>query len=136
MRLPSLLALAPLAALVACTAPETAHDVRGVYHGPSSTQGAISIEHEAIPGFMEAMTMDFAVADTAGLGALRPGDKVRFHLAVPESGAARVSHVERLPDTTRLSLAPAMLDAPPADTAAARPSSAPDTAAHADHAAH
>ncbi len=98
-----------LAALVpACSSPETRSDVRGVYNGPSATQGAVSLSHERIPGVMEAMTMDFAVADTAGLVSLTAGDKVRFRL----DGNVRASGFARLPDTTRLVLAPAMTERP------------------------
>ena len=99
-------ALGVAAVVSACSTPETRSDVRGVYNGPSATQGAVSVSHERIPGVMEAMTMDFAVADTAGLGRLKAGDKVRFQL----DGDVRASGFARLPDTTRLVLAPAMTE--------------------------
>lgn len=128
------LSIALLFGLAACATPEPGHDVRGVYRGPASTQGAVTIDHEAIPGVMDAMTMDFAFTDTAGLGALRPGDKIRFRLTMPDGGAFRVDGLERLPDTTQLTLAPAMHDAPAmpeaaADTAATDPATADSAAA-------
>lgn len=129
MRLP----LLALAGLAACATPEPSHEVRGVYQGPSSTQGAVTIAHEAIPGVMEAMTMDFAFTDTAGLGALSPGDKVRFRLTMPAGGVFRVDGLTRLPDTTRLVLAPTMQEAP-GDTVSAD-TATPDTVASAPTAA-
>jgi protein SCO1/2 len=40
------------------------------------------IRHEAIPGYMQAMTMPFEVRDTNLLRNLKPGDAVSFKLAV------------------------------------------------------
>src|SRR5689334_19891286 len=38
----------------------------------------VRIAHQDIPGFMQAMTMSFAVADNQLLEGLRPGDEVEF----------------------------------------------------------
>ncbi len=99
--------------LAACSSAPEGRTVRGVYNGPASTQGAVSISHERVPDLMEAMTMDFAVADTTGLGGLAPGTPIRFVLAADGRG---VSGFERLPDTTRLVLASPMLPAMPEST--------------------
>ena len=102
---------AVLCGLAACVSPPEGQTVRGVYNGPASTQGAVSIAHERVPGVMEAMTMDFVVTDTTGLGALAPGTPIRFVLA-PDGRS--VGGFERLPDTTRLILAsPMEPEAPP-----------------------
>src|SRR5580693_5728083 len=45
------------------------------------------IRHEAIPGYMEAMTMPFEVRDTNLLHGLKSGDTISFKLAVtPKEG--------------------------------------------------
>ena len=45
------------------------------------------IKHEAIPDYMQAMTMPFDVKDTNELATLKPGDAVIFQLVVtPEDG--------------------------------------------------
>lgn len=36
----------------------------------------VVLNHEAIPGLMEAMTMEYHVADTAALGEMHPGDRI------------------------------------------------------------
>lgn len=40
------------------------------------------IDHAAIPGFMEAMTMPYSVADRAMLEQVRPGDEIKADLRV------------------------------------------------------
>jgi protein SCO1/2 len=42
----------------------------------------VRMDHEAIPGLMDAMTMSFAVADTSLLRGLSEGDSIRFTLTV------------------------------------------------------
>jgi protein SCO1 len=45
----------------------------------------VTIAHEAIPGFMDAMRMRFAYKDKSVLGTLRPGDQVEGTLRVERS---------------------------------------------------
>lgn len=80
------------------------YEVRGRLVRADRPAGRAVIAHEAIPGLMPAMTMEFAVRPPASLGGLVPGTAVRFTLAVSDS----VFWVERLrPDTD----APAVLPA-------------------------
>jgi protein SCO1/2 len=44
--------------------------------------GSVLIRHEAVPGFMSAMTMPFKPADPAILPSLKPGDRVEGTLSV------------------------------------------------------
>ena len=44
--------------------------------------GKITIKHEAIPGYMQGMTMPFDVKDTNELTGLQPGDPVSFRVIV------------------------------------------------------
>lgn len=43
------------------------------------------IAHDAIPGFMDAMTMSFIVKDDASYGKLQPGDEIRATLVYNEN---------------------------------------------------
>jgi protein SCO1/2 len=45
----------------------------------------VVIAHEAIPNYMEAMTMPFKVHDPGELTGLRPGDKISFRLKVTDT---------------------------------------------------
>lgn len=45
----------------------------------------VTVSHEEIPGFMDAMVMPFAVRDRGRLSELRPGDRISFRLRVRRS---------------------------------------------------
>lgn len=60
--------------------------VRGVIQAPYA-DGAITIEHEAIPGFMPAMTMPF-YTDESEVRGLQRGDVVEFKFIVGERSRA------------------------------------------------
>jgi len=49
-------------------------------HDPAAA--TVTISHDAFPGFMDAMTMPFAVRGAARSATLTPGDRVRFRLSV------------------------------------------------------
>jgi len=105
-RLPLLALLLGLAACGRADAPAPpadVHETRGVFLGLRFEGAAASIEHEAIPGVMDAMRMDLRLADPAEVEGLAPGDKVRFELAVTGRGPL-ARGFERLPDTTSLAV--------------------------------
>lgn len=56
--------------------------VRGVVQAVRPRQKEVEIKHEAIPGYMPAMTMPFDVKDTNELAGLEPGERVSFRLVV------------------------------------------------------
>lgn len=61
--------------------------VKGIVRGLDPAQREVKIEHEAIPGFMEQMTMPFTVKETNLLTGLLVGDAVSFRMWVtPEEG--------------------------------------------------
>jgi len=55
---------------------------RGVVQAVAADHRQVTIRHEAIPGYMMAMTMDFPVRDTKELAGLTPGEQVTFTLVV------------------------------------------------------
>jgi protein SCO1/2 len=70
--------------------------VRGVVREINPGEKTVSIRHEAIPGFMPAMTMPFAIKDTNELTGLTPGDSVSFLILVtPKDGW--IEHLQKLP---------------------------------------
>lgn len=68
------------------TAGGASYELRGVVRIVDADAGQATIRHEAIPGFMAAMTMPFAVDDKELLGDLRPGDEVEGRLDVEMAG--------------------------------------------------
>ena len=55
---------------------------RGVVQQIAPDHRHATVKHEAIPGYMLAMTMDLSVRDTNGLNAVSPGDVITFDLVV------------------------------------------------------
>jgi protein SCO1/2 len=53
----------------------------------------VNVDSEAIPGFMDAMTMPYKVKPDSELDKLHPGDVVTADLLVQDEGA-RLEHVE------------------------------------------
>jgi len=57
--------------------------LRGIVREVDSTRSQVTVEHEAIEGYMQGMTMDFPVKDDPQvLRLLRPGDRINATLVV------------------------------------------------------
>ena len=69
------------------------YEAVGVVKTITPTKNYINIDHEAIPGFMDAMAMFFAVSDTSILRNVAVDDSIRFTVEV-KNGNAEVSGVE------------------------------------------
>jgi protein SCO1/2 len=92
-RLAAAAILGLLALCAACRRAETPgqdaakrYPVTGVVRGVDSATGEITLEHEAIEGFMGAMTMSFPVRGPAGASSPAVGDRISATLVV-EGGA-------------------------------------------------
>ena len=77
-------------------AGETLYDLRGVVVGRDTADNTLRVDHEQIPGYMEAMTMDYPVRGAAV--ASLPPDKSRIEakLHVREE-RAWLTGVKRIP---------------------------------------
>ena len=75
------------------------YKVRGVVQTITPSKNFVNIDHEAIPGFMDAMAMMFAVKDSGVVDGVSVGDSILFTLEV---GAAmpQVVDVEVLSTNT------------------------------------
>ena len=71
----------------------TRHLVRGQLVAVQLDTGQVLVKHESIPGYMDAMTMPFRVADRTTIRDRRPGDLISATLVV-ESEASHVEDVE------------------------------------------
>ncbi len=66
--------------------PLRRYPLKGVIVSVDAARSSISVAHEAVPGFMEAMTMAFPVREAREvLVILRPGDKIEATLVVEGS---------------------------------------------------
>jgi protein SCO1/2 len=71
-----------VALAVLATACSRHHETTGVILRVDRPGEAVTISHEAFPGFMDAMVMSFDLQGQAAAQPLGPGDRVRFRLAV------------------------------------------------------
>jgi protein SCO1/2 len=75
-----LLVAANLAHANATNAPTQTHATRGLIRELAADHATAVIRHEAIPGYMPAMTMELNVRDTNELTGITVGDTVTFRL--------------------------------------------------------
>jgi protein SCO1/2 len=61
------------------------YELRGKVVAVDVAKKRVTIDHEAMPGYMEAMTMPFAIRDDEMLGILAPGDTVTGKLLVEQN---------------------------------------------------
>jgi protein SCO1/2 len=66
------------------------YKVRGKVLSTNTATGEVTLDHEAIPGFMEAMTMPYKLKDANILSELHPGDMITADLLVSQSADAGI----------------------------------------------
>lgn len=68
----------------------------------------VVVDHEKIPGFMDAMTMEFMVRDRSQLEGVNPGDRITARLEIDQEGAhlARVRVTGHGPPPARVAEGP------------------------------
>ena len=86
------------------------HEVRGLVLKVDATVGIVTISHDPIPNYMDAMVMPFAAARPRELQDVKPGDRIQFRLSVRPTGTT----IDRV---RILSAAPASAGMPPAPDA-------------------
>ena len=91
------LACAPEKAAKPLSEPgESLYDVRGVVVGRDAGDNTLRVDHEAIPGYMEAMVMDYPVRGAAV--ASLPPDKSRIAAKLHVTGERIwLTDVKRIP---------------------------------------
>jgi Cu/Ag efflux protein CusF len=80
------------------------HSVRGQVSGLERGGRALAVDHEAIPGVMDAMKMTLPLIDPKAASDLAPGDKIRFDFYLSD-GVGSIGSIEKLPAETELALA-------------------------------
>lgn len=71
------------------------YDVTGKVVALDPAKKVVTLDHEDIPGFMKAMTMEFPVADAKLLDGLKAGDAVRGKITADGGGYAVTSLEKR-----------------------------------------
>ncbi len=67
------------------------YPIRGKVVGIDKVANTIDLAANAVPGFMDAMTMTYKVADPAALGEMHPGDGIAATLLVDHDAAGPVN---------------------------------------------
>jgi len=67
------------------TLPQKSFPVRGKIVATDATH--VVLDHEAVPGFMEAMTMSYKLKDPSIVGELHPGDRITATIIVQQDAA-------------------------------------------------
>jgi protein SCO1 len=68
----------------------TVYHVRGKVVSTDVPHGIVMLDHEAIPGFMEAMTMPYQLKDPSIVSDLHPGDVITADVLVSKTGQQTV----------------------------------------------
>jgi protein SCO1/2 len=63
------------------------HPIRGKIVSVDVPGQTLTLDHEAVPGLMEAMTMEYRVQDPAVLGEVHPGDRITATLLADRDAA-------------------------------------------------
>jgi protein SCO1/2 len=76
--------------ITAKTAVYSVYKMRGKVMSTNSATGEATINHQAIPGFMDAMTMPYKLKDPSILSELHPGDTITADVLVSQDPNADV----------------------------------------------
>jgi protein SCO1 len=73
----------------------TGYAARGLVLRVDPKASTLTVSHDPIPGYMEAMVMPFTVRDRRALSGVRPGDVVEFRLR-PKRGGTEIDRLKHL----------------------------------------
>ncbi len=68
----------------------TVYHLRGKVVSTDAAHGIVVLDHEAIPGFMDAMTMPYQLKDPSIVSELHPGDVITADVLVSKSSEETV----------------------------------------------
>lgn len=63
------------------------YDLKGKVLAVDRSKGEVTVEHEAVKGLMDGMTMDFQLRDADALKTVAPGDQIQATLVVSDDGS-------------------------------------------------
>lgn len=72
--------------------PRQEFEIEGKVVSVDKQKRRVTLDHKEIPGYMEAMTMPFAIADESYFDILQPGDELRGLLVI-ENNVSRIEQI-------------------------------------------
>jgi len=85
--------LCALAFAVACSSSLRHYELKGKVLAKKAEIAQLTVDHDDIPGFMPAMTMDYQVKDPQGLHDVQPGDKITADVVVQNGKQYWLEHL-------------------------------------------
>lgn len=104
-------ALLVLAAIVTVACGGRHYEVRGLVLKVDSDARTVTVSHEPIAGFMDAMVMPFTASNGEELGDVGPGDRIAFRLRVRDDGTS-IDRIRILSSRPAASESPGLTTAP------------------------
>jgi protein SCO1/2 len=68
------------------------YEIKGTVVATDPERGEITLQHEAVRGFMEAMTMPYPILPPSAVTELHPGDRIHARLQVDKADDGEYSH--------------------------------------------
>ena len=89
----------------------TTYQTRGLVLRVDPPSSTLTVSHDAIPGYMGAMVMPFAVRDRSALQTVHPGDVIEFRLRPKASGTEidRLKHLSAAGADAGLTMTPSVV---------------------------
>ena len=93
--------------LAGCQESPKRYALRGHVLGKDQDAQRLTINHQAVPGFMPAMAMSYNVKDSQGLGAVEPGDNITADVVVANTDTYWLEHLAITDSSGRSAAVPA-----------------------------
>src|ERR1700691_3560454 len=103
----ALVMLFSLAALAGCQDSPKHYTLRGHVLSKNQDTQQLTINHDAVPGFMPAMAMSYQVKDLQGLDQVEPGDQITADVVVENADTYWLDHLNITDSSGRASAVPA-----------------------------
>jgi protein SCO1/2 len=103
----ALLILFSLTALAGCQASPKHYTLRGHVLSKNQDTQQLTINHDAVPGFMPAMAMSYQVKDLQGLDQVEPGDQVTADVVVANADTYWLDQLKITDSSGRAAAVPA-----------------------------
>ena len=85
--------LCALVFAIGCRASLQHYELRGKVLAKNGAISQLTVDHEDIPGFMPAMTMEYAVKDPQGMREVEPGDRITADVVVENKTEYWLEHL-------------------------------------------
>jgi protein SCO1/2 len=95
------LACAPNPDPAAKAAAQKHYQLSGKVVSVNAKDQTAAIDAAAIPGFMDAMTMEYPIQSKSEFATLHPGDHITATIDVNDDGSYTLSHIKTQPATSK-----------------------------------